>query len=187
MCTIAAVGIISIGTQIAGNVMQMSAKEGARDANARYYKNLATTNEEQADKILDAAEIQQKYLITSAAKESKRRREDFKKNIGTQKVVLASNGIGGGSATAMDVALDSLNSSAEDEDLIRYNANSNAREIFRGSRFQADQLKSQAKHYRTAAANEISGKDTDRMAGFLNIGSNLAGSIFQYNNLIGKA
>lgn len=181
MCSVAAVGLIGTGLQVVGRIQQLSANNKAADINAEYYQNLATSNEEQAQEVLNASEIQQKYIVTSAAQESKRAREKFKSVIGSQKVVFASNGIGGGSATAQDVALDSLNKSAEDEDFIRYNADTTAMEIYRGSHFQADQLRTQSKHYRTAARNEIAKKSNNYMSAILGGTSDVATGILNYS------
>lgn len=187
MCSVAAVAVVGLGTKLIGNVMAANARNKAADANAAYYRSLADTSEEQAEKVLDAAEIQQKYLVTSAAKESKRKRNEFKRIIGAQKVVFASNGIGAGSTTAMDVALDTLTQSAEDEDLIRYNADVSAAEIWRGSEFQADQLNSQAKHYRTAARNELSTKNTNILSSILTGATDVASTFVQLNSVSGRA
>jgi len=183
MCSIATVGVVSLGMQVVGGLMQASAQAEGSRANSRYYDSLATSNEEQAEKIMDAAEIQQKYIVTAAAKDTKRKREEFKRTIGLQKVVFASNGIGGGSATAQDVAYDSLERSALDEDLIRYNADVNAKEVFRGSEFQSDQLKTQAKHYRTAARNERGSIDANTTASLIGIGANVGSRIVQLNSV----
>ncbi|MCP4372963.1 MAG: hypothetical protein GY797_33380 [Deltaproteobacteria bacterium] len=182
MCSIAAVGVVSMGMQMVGGIMSASAQANGERANAKYYESLASTNEEQAVKIMDAAEIQQKYVVTSSAKETKKKREEFKRTIGSQKVVFASNGIGGGSVTAQDVAFDSLERSAEDEDLIRYNADVTATEIFRGSEFQADQLRTQAKHYRTAAKNTRAGIGANTAANLIGTGAQVGSRIIQLNS-----
>jgi hypothetical protein len=175
------VSLVGTGIQVIGRIQQLSARNRGADINAEYYRNLADESDDQAKEILNAAEIQQKYLVTSAAKESKQAREKFKSVIGSQTVVFASNGIGGGSVTAQDVALDSLNKSAEDEDLIRYNADTTAMEIYRGSQFQADQLRTRAKHYRTAAKNELETKSSNFLDAIIGGTGDVATGIVNYS------
>jgi len=184
MCSAVAVGVAGIGLNVIGSIMKNVSNIKAKNANSDYLNSMADTSEQQAQEVLNAAEIQSKYIVTSAAKQNQQSRENFKRTIGTQKVVFASNGIGGGSVTAQDVALDSLARSQEDEDLIRYNADVQSGEIFRNSSFQATQLRTQAAHYRTAAKNELASIPMDNAASLINFGANASGSILQLSKYL---
>jgi len=57
-----------------------------------------------------------------ASQQAKNLREGVSRTIGTQKAVIAANGIGGGSVTAADIAADTFDEAKKDEIAIRYGA-----------------------------------------------------------------
>jgi len=181
MCTVPAQIGVSLATSIIGAGMQQMAQDKANKETALYYNALADTSEEQADRVIDAADIQRKYLMTDTARKSKESRQKFKSFMGTQKTIIAKNNIGLGSRTAMSMALDAVNESTQEENLIRYNAEVTANEIFRNSEFQADQLKDKASQYRMAGRNVLSAGKTSRFANILGTETNILNTLVNYN------
>lgn len=182
MCTPIALGVAAIGTQVVGGIISANAAKEKGKSDAAYYRHLAGGAREQADYVLETAERQVKglratskrqvdYLVSGAAHGATLTRRKGKRVLGAQRAGFAGAGLGAGSVTAMDVALDTLEREQQDEELIRYNANvavfetnnraaMDAQEATMQAEMTARGLINQAEGYEMGAASAQRAADT---------------------------
>lgn len=196
MCTPVALGVAAIGTQIVGGIVSAGAAKEKGEADAAYYKHLAGGAREQADYVTDTAQRQSDallatskrqadYIVSGAAQSATLTRRKGKRVIGAQKAGFAGAGVGGGSVTAMDVALDTLEQEWQDEELIRHNANimvfetnnqaaMAAQEALMQAEMTASGLIDQAEGYEMGARSAQRAADTSVWAHIIGGASNVA-------------
>jgi hypothetical protein len=168
MCNfIAAAGMQLLG----GGVQAWGANMEGRNKE-RYYQHLADQNEGQALATERTAETQETLIQDQAARDVHMVRQRGRQIAASQRVALAANGIGGGSATAEDLARDSLSREELDEMAIRYSADMKSWETRNQGRAEAWDLRNQA-HF-----NRVAGKQA-RIAGTINTWSSLLGGASQ--------
>jgi len=147
-------------SQKAGKAQKQTNEYNAQvaDEQALLEKQTAAEN-----KIL--IERAKKVNVTATQEQAMRDTEQLQKKYasleGTQRASFAASGIGGGSVTSADIVKDTEMARAEDEQMIRYNADMNAWKITQGADVAAwdtdrqaglrvSGLKSQAEGYRRA-------------------------------------
>lgn len=146
MCSIGAV----VAMQGVSGVMQAKSQlEEAKSTNS-YYKHMADMSDKQAEMAKIAGDNKISYIQDQAARDSLAVNTQARQVEGAQKVALAANGVGSGSATAEDLALDSLQKEKLDELAVRYSADLSSFETKRSANLEALNYKSQAIGYRAA-------------------------------------
>jgi hypothetical protein len=164
MCTVAAaLGVAAIGTQVVGGIFSAPAAKEKGEADAAYFSHLAGGARKQAKRVLETARVQTGLIATGAARETTAVREYGERVRGAQKAGFAAAGVGGGSVTGMDVALDTLEREQQDEELIRHNANVAAWETNNQAAMAAQGLISQAEASIIGGAANVAGTGS-RMA-----------------------
>lgn len=183
MCVPAVViGVAAIGLQIAGGVMRANAAKQQAEAaaqgnlaDARYYEHLAGGAVEQAGYVRATAKKQVDIIATGAAGAATATRQKGERILGAQRAGFAAAGVGAGSVTAMDVALDTLEREQQDEELIRYNANVAAWDTNNQATITAEGLLTQAEGYRMGAASSRRAAETAREAGNIGLWESIIG------------
>lgn len=145
-------------------------------AKRKYYEYLAAGSEQQAALVEKAGEEQASLFQDEAARATKAVKQEGDKTLATQKTVMATNGVGPGSATAEDLTRDTISKEKLDEMAIRYSADSKAYATKKAAAFQAADLRNQADQYRRAGKNAfdegILGTYTSLLSGASSVASN---------------
>lgn len=149
-----AAGASAAGSTVSGLFGAYGAVQGGY-AKQDYYNSLAGTQDDNASEVLRTADTNVTRVQDVAAQEGKTVHQQGKMVEGAQKVSMAANGVGAGSASAEDVARDSFNKEKLDELAIRYNADLKSNDIRNQAKFKADDLRKQAAMSRTAGKNAV--------------------------------
>jgi len=157
----AAPGAIGTGMQIGGAQASYQANIDAGIAANDYYQYLADTADINAGLVEETGKRQMKYIKDAAIRQSKYIAEAAEINVdqavdaaardtrilgravsqveGQQKTTLAAAGIGGGSVTGEDIAMDTFNKAKLDEMTIRFNADLKSWDILRSAKIAQDE------------------------------------------------
>lgn len=176
MCTVVALGVVALGTHIIGGIKSASAAKEKGASDARYYSHLEGGARKQASLVLATAKTQTGFIAEGAARETEAVRTTGRRIRGAQAAGFAASGVGGGSVTAMDVALDTLEREQADEELIRHNANVAAWETNNQASMTAQGLILQAKGYQMAARSAKRAAKTDMWSTIIGTAANVAGT-----------
>ncbi len=176
MCSVIALGAVALGTKIVGRAVSASAAKEKGASDARYYSHLEGSAREQASLVLATAKAQTGFIAESAARETEAVRTTGRRIRGAQVAGFAASGVGGGSVTTMDVALDTLEREQVDEELIRYNANVVAWETNNQASMTAQGLILEAEGYRMAAGSARRAAKTDMWSTIIGTAADVAGT-----------
>lgn len=146
MCSTGAV----MALQATGGIMQAQGQIKDGNSTNSYYRHMADLSEQQAELTKIASDRKISYIQEQAARDSVAVNNRARQVEGAQKVALAANGVGAGSSTAEDLALDSMNKEKLDELAVRYSAELSSFETQKAANVEALGLQSQAVGYRAA-------------------------------------
>lgn len=133
-----------------GVVGAAGAYQQARSTMA-YYDSVASQKDTAAKLAEKSGEMEQKAIVDQAATESKLIRERADAVQGAQTAALAASGIGAGSKTAEQLALDSLDREQADLEALRYNADQRLSQSKNNTAMQAWQLRSESAMARSSS------------------------------------
>jgi hypothetical protein len=173
---------LSIGLQVVGGIgsAQSSLQQGYDQKHYYYY--MADVNDRQASAVEGSARKAVTYAQDTAARQSKQLSDAVKSVEGTQAAAMAANGVGGGSATAEDVAVDTMNKSMLDQLAIRYSADMESSKIVDDAKIQADDLRSTARLNRMSGDNALRSGQTNALTSIIGSAGNVASSWYGYKN-----
>jgi hypothetical protein len=137
----------------------------------KYYQDLATQNEKQANLTLQNAEFEKNLTYDKAAQDSSQVQSQVNQTIGTQKSTMGASGISG--KLTEDLERSSINQEYQDQLAIKYNSDLSAWQTTTNAKNEASTLRSQASAYRKAGKNAIT-------QGWLGGGSSLLSSASSY-------
>lgn len=169
---------------IAGAALAVSVYSSISAANSQaeagrkeqdYYNFLADNNDRQAVDTLAKADQSVGLTQDQAGRDTQVLRNEVHKIEGTQKSTLAANGVGLDSATAEDIATDTLDREKMDELAIRYNADMKSWDMLETAKQNAYQLRLQARGYRMGGANARSAGDANSTTTLLGGAGTVAG------------
>jgi hypothetical protein len=130
----------------------------------KFYNDLAGTQDKQAEVVEQTGREQERLIVDQAARDTTDLKRDARRVEGAQKVTLAANGVGGGSATAEDLARDLFNEEKADELAVRYNADMRVWETRTQTKFAAHDLRNQAWQHRVAGQNAMTAAKFNAMS-----------------------
>lgn len=172
--------IIAIAAQAVGAIGSAISSLSEGDATSKYHEHLADTSEKEADLILASAARKRQFISEGASRQKEAIRDKFKSIISSQKVATASSGFFGGDVTSIDVALNSLELSQRDEELLEYNANVTAFDVQNQATITATGLRDQAAGHRESATSAIEAAKTRVWSTVLTGSSGIASTAAQF-------
>jgi hypothetical protein len=180
MCNPVAIGIIGIGAQIAGGVMNAKAIADKAKSDQEYYNHLADVADENVVEVRKSAEYDRNAITQNSAREMQSNKTQTQQLMGTQTATVAANEIGGSSVTAMDVARDTINKATLDEMYIRLNADTQKYLITKKENADAKNLREQAKGYRAGGEAAKAAGQLSQAGNFLSTVGQVANSYYNY-------
>lgn len=149
MCSPAAMGVAS-GLQVMGGLYSAGQMQQEGKATRNYYNLQADTLEKNAEIVGIQADRKVTNIQDRAALETRKFDDQVKTLEGSQTVAAAASGIGAGSVSSEDIARDTMSKAALDKALIRYNADLESEDTQRNAKFEAGNMRIQAKQLRYA-------------------------------------
>ena len=149
MCSPAAMGVTS-GVQMMAGLYTAGQIQEEGKATRNYYNLQADTAEKNADIVEMQADRKVSNIQDKAALETRKFDDQVKSLEGSQRVAMAASGMGAGSVSAEDITRDTMSKAALDKALIRYNADMESDNTTREAKFEAGNMRIQAKQLRYA-------------------------------------
>lgn len=146
------------GLQMGGAAYSANQQNQAGKETQKYYNYLADQNKIAADEARKQGIRETTAAQTEGAFEAKRLGRNVRQFAASQLAAAAANGIGGGSVTTQDLALDTFEKGKLDEMAIRYNADQKSWAAQTGADYKAWDFENQA------TQNRISGVQARRTA-----------------------
>lgn len=146
------------GLQMGGAAYSANQQNQDGKESQKYYNYLADQNSIAAKAAKKQGEMESSAAQTQGAFEAKRQGRDVRQFAASQLAAAAANGIGGGSVTTQDLALDTFEKGKLDEMAIRFNADQKSWAAQTGADYKAWDYENQA------TQNRISGVQARRTA-----------------------
>jgi hypothetical protein len=152
--------------QLAGTFLQIAGGvAGAENA-----RQEAQSNKDYFDYLAANEEKKSGYVQEAAGRQTKQLRANVSALEGTQAVNQAASGVGGGSVTSENIAMDTFRKEKLDEMAIRYNAD-----------MESFGNKNKAREYRMAGDNAIEAGKVKANMSYLNTATSVANTWYQSN------
>lgn len=177
MCSATGVAILQAGAGL--NQAQAQINEGSRQN--KYYRYMASLKDTEAEMVKATGRRQTRAIQDNAGQQSKDLNDELKRVQGSQRVALAASGVGAGSASAEDVAMDTINRAKADELAIRFNADRSSEETLRMADFEAMNLRNEASGMRAAGRNAKSAAGVNAFSTLLSSATQVADTWYQHS------
>ena len=136
---------------VAGAAMEGVGARNEGRAQEQEYRMIRDQMLQSADLAEETGKKNVQMAVDEGAQTLSQQRRDASRVRGSQKAAMAAAGIGGGSATAEDIAMDTFNSENLDEMAIRYNSDLKAWNARNEAKFDAYNKRVEAIKYGAAA------------------------------------
>jgi hypothetical protein len=171
----------AIGLQAAGGIMGAAGAKESAAATRNYYMYLAKQNDVEAGVTEVRAGQDVTMTMDQALQDEKARAANVHKLEGAQVTTLAAHGVGGGSKTAENIAMDTLSASEKDAAALRYNADLKSWQTRTAASDKIRALKGQATAYRYAGDNAIAAGDAAATSDLIGGAGNIASTWMNWN------
>lgn len=161
------VSIMAITVAAGGFSAYQKVQEGK--ATAKMYQYQSDALEQEKGLVQRTADVNSKFNQDAAMRDSATLSRNVAQLEGAQKVAAAANGIGGGSVTSADIAVDTYDKFQMDKLAIQYNADMKSWQIQNEAKSNIWGLSEQQKQLRAAGKNA-------KKAGYMNAASTLLNS-----------
>jgi hypothetical protein len=180
MCVLEVLAGAALVTTIAGTVMNVKGQEKSSESKQDYYNQLADTADINAVETRQNAAINRSLLTGQTSRQSAQNESQGQELLGSQRAAVAASGIGGGSVTAENLAIDTTDKVAMNEMYIRFQGDLAKEQISRDEEATVRNLNRQAAAYRSGSAAEAEALPYNQAATILSGASQVADSWMRY-------
>lgn len=140
-----------------GGIISAIGQNQKAQSNKRYNDFMASTADEQATEVRETSAIARRMITAGASRSSQKAAVTSKMALGAQRAAAAASGLGGGSVTAENLAIDEANKSVLDDIYIRFQADQQKAINERDELAQERGYARQAQAYRMAGDAAVAG------------------------------